>query len=65
MWWHPSVPEKLKQEWEDGTHLVVISNQGSKKPKIKSEWRAKLPLIAAKVRVLVDHKDMPYAYVAG
>ncbi|OXC68513.1 polynucleotide kinase 3'-phosphatase [Cryptococcus neoformans] len=49
MWWHPSVPEKLKQEWEDGTHLVVISNQGSKKPKIKSEWRAKLPLIAAKM----------------
>ncbi|XAO22135.1 polynucleotide kinase 3'-phosphatase [Cryptococcus bacillisporus CA1280] len=49
IWWHPSVPEKLKQEWEAGTHLVVISNQGSKKPKIKSEWRAKLPLIAAKM----------------
>ncbi|KIR51540.1 DNA 3'-phosphatase [Cryptococcus gattii Ru294] len=49
MWWHPSVPEKLKQEWEAGRHLVVISNQGSKKPKIKSEWRAKLPLIAAKM----------------
>ncbi|UOH79766.1 polynucleotide kinase 3'-phosphatase [Cryptococcus neoformans] len=60
MWWHPSVPEKLKQEWEDGTHLVVISNQGSKKPKIKSEWRAKLPLIAAKANNLALQQNNVY-----
>ena len=49
-WWHPSVPERLKAEWESGKHIVVISNQGDGREKIRREWRAKLPLIAAKVR---------------
>ncbi|WVQ85805.1 polynucleotide kinase 3'-phosphatase [Cryptococcus sp. DSM 104549] len=49
MWWNPSVPEKLKKEHGEGRHLVVISNQGDKREKIRNEWRAKLPLIAAKM----------------
>ncbi|WVF68183.1 polynucleotide kinase 3'-phosphatase [Kwoniella sp. CBS 6097] len=49
MWWHPSVPGFLQKEHDAGRHLVVISNQGDPREKIKSEWRAKLPLIAAKM----------------
>ncbi|WVO17508.1 polynucleotide kinase 3'-phosphatase [Cryptococcus depauperatus] len=49
VWWHQLVPDKLKQEWQEGRHIVVISNQGDKREKIKSEWRAKLPLIVAKM----------------
>jgi len=51
MWWHPSVPSRLKDERAQGKHIVIISNQGDKREKIRSEWRAKLPLIAAKVSV--------------
>ncbi|KAK4683660.1 bifunctional polynucleotide phosphatase/kinase, partial [Tremellales sp. Uapishka_1] len=49
VWWHPSVPAKLKSEWEAGRHLVVLSNQGDGRPKVIKEWRGKLPLIAAKL----------------
>ncbi|ORX41001.1 polynucleotide kinase 3 phosphatase-domain-containing protein [Kockovaella imperatae] len=48
-WWHPSVPGKLRAEHEAGKHLVVISNQGDKRPNVRAEWRAKLPLVAAKL----------------
>ena len=48
-WWHPSVPARLKAEWEEGKHLVVISNQGDNREKIRREWNAKLPLIVSKV----------------
>ena len=48
-WWDASVPETLKREREEGKHLVVLSNQGDGREKIRSEWRAKLPLIVAKV----------------
>lgn len=48
-WWDSSVPTQLKREWAEGKHLVVLSNQGDGREKIKSEWKAKLPLIAAKV----------------
>lgn len=48
-WWHPSVPKRLKQEVDEGKHLIVISNQGDSREKIRSEWKAKVPLIAAKV----------------
>lgn len=48
-WWDPSVPTQLKKEWEQGKHLVVLSNQGDGREKVRSEWKAKLPLIAAKV----------------
>lgn len=48
-WWHPSVPNRLKAEWEDGKHLIVISNQGNAREKIRKEWKAKLSLIVAKV----------------
>ena len=34
---------------EEGKHLVVLSNQADSRPKIRAEWKAKLPLIAAKV----------------
>lgn len=57
MWWASSVPTKLKEEWENGRHLVVISNQGDSREKIRSEWRAKLSLIAAKVSVLAPRLD--------
>jgi hypothetical protein len=52
MWWNPSVPERLKREWEEGKHLVVLSNQGGERPKVQEEWKVKLPLIAAKVGYL-------------
>lgn len=48
-WWHESVPRRLKAEYEEGKHLIVISNQGRKGEGIKNEWKAKLALIAAKV----------------
>jgi bifunctional polynucleotide phosphatase/kinase len=48
-WWDVSVPGKMKAEWEEGKHLVVLSNQGDTRPKIREEWKAKLPLIMAKV----------------
>ncbi|WWD20754.1 polynucleotide kinase 3'-phosphatase [Kwoniella shandongensis] len=49
MWWNPVVPERLKKEWEEGRHLVVISNQGDSREKVRNEWKLKLPLIAAKM----------------
>ncbi|OCF43278.1 polynucleotide kinase 3'-phosphatase [Kwoniella heveanensis CBS 569] len=60
VWWHPSVPSYLQKEHEAGRHLVVISNQGDPREKIKSEWRAKLPLIAAKMP-----KDVPLRILAA
>jgi hypothetical protein len=48
-WWDPVVPGRLKKEWEEGKHVVVISNQGDAREKIRKEWKAKVPLIAAKV----------------
>jgi bifunctional polynucleotide phosphatase/kinase len=39
----------LKAEWEEGKHLIVLSNQGDSRPKIREEWKAKLPLITSKV----------------
>ena len=30
---------------------MVLSNQADARPKIRAEWKAKLPLIAAKVRL--------------
>ncbi|WWC92336.1 polynucleotide kinase 3'-phosphatase [Kwoniella dendrophila CBS 6074] len=60
MWWHPSVPEFLKKEHEQGKHLIVISNQGDPREKIKQEWRAKLSLIAAKIP-----KDVPISILAA
>lgn len=53
-WWHVSVPAKLKKEVEEGRHIVVISNQGSEQPKRVAEWKAKVPLIAAKVSPAVQ-----------
>ncbi|WVR08641.1 polynucleotide kinase 3'-phosphatase [Kwoniella sp. DSM 27419] len=60
MWWHPSVPEKLKKEHDQGIHLIAISNQGDPRDKIKAEWRAKVPLIAAKMP-----KDVPLRVLAA
>jgi bifunctional polynucleotide phosphatase/kinase len=48
-WWNACVPGRLKEERGEGKHIVVISNQGDGREKIRTEWRAKLPLIAAKV----------------
>ncbi|KAL7422837.1 DNA kinase/phosphatase Pnk1 [Cryptotrichosporon argae] len=48
-WWHASVPVRLKQEVGEGKHVVVLSNQGDAREKIRAEWRAKVPLIAAKI----------------
>ncbi|WWC98526.1 polynucleotide kinase 3'-phosphatase [Kwoniella sp. B9012] len=60
IWWHSSVPELLKKENEEGRHLIVISNQGDPREKIKSEWRAKLSLIAAKLP-----KEVPIRILAA
>ncbi|WVQ70553.1 polynucleotide kinase 3'-phosphatase [Cryptococcus sp. DSM 104548] len=59
-WWNPSVPDKLRKEYEEGKHLVVISNQGDKSPKRRGEWREKLSLIAAKMP-----KDIPFRVLAA
>jgi bifunctional polynucleotide phosphatase/kinase len=48
-WWDDSVPKRLKQDQKDGKHIVILSNQAFKGPKVRREWRGKLPLIAAKV----------------
>jgi bifunctional polynucleotide phosphatase/kinase len=59
MWWDASVPERLKREWEEGKHLVALSNQGGERPKVQEEWKAKLPLIAAKVCHLLHLHSLP------
>jgi hypothetical protein len=51
-WGDPCVPGQLKRMVEEGKHLVVLSNQADSRPKIRAEWKAKLPLIAAKVSFL-------------
>lgn len=28
MWWHTSVPARLKEEAEAGKHIIILSNQG-------------------------------------
>ncbi|BEI84414.1 hypothetical protein CcaverHIS002_0410180 [Cutaneotrichosporon cavernicola] len=48
-WWDDSVPNRLKQDHKDGKHVIVLSNQAFKGPKVRREWRGKLPLIAAKL----------------
>lgn len=50
MWWHTSIPSVLAKEHAEGKHLVVISNQGDSRAKVRAEWKAKLPLFADKVR---------------
>lgn len=52
VWWNDIVPSHLKREWEEGKHIVVLSNQADDRPKIRNEWKAKLPLIVAKVRCI-------------
>jgi len=54
VWWNPGVPKRLQKEHAEGKHLVVISNQADARPKIRSEWRAKLSLIAGKVSSSCD-----------
>lgn len=53
-WWHPSVLAKLQAEHDEGKHIIVISNQGDAREKIRSEWKAKLPLIVSKVRTVMS-----------
>ncbi|KLT44377.1 PNK3P-domain-containing protein [Cutaneotrichosporon oleaginosum] len=47
-WWDDSVPKRLKQDHKDGKHVVILSNQAFRGPKVRREWRGKLPQIAAK-----------------
>ena len=61
-WWDPTVPAHLKKEWEDGKHLVILSNQGDAREKIRSEWKAKLPLIATKVSPPTHEHATPPLY---
>lgn len=49
MWWNDLVPKRLKEDIKTGKHVVILSNQGDGRPKIRREWKAKLPLIAEKV----------------
>lgn len=48
-WWNDAVPGQLKKDIKAGKHVVILSNQAFRGPKIRREWREKLPLIAAKV----------------
>lgn len=48
-WWNVCVPRRLKDEVAQGRHVIVISNQGGSGIKQRDEWKAKIPLIAAKV----------------
>lgn len=50
-WWNDTVPTRLKEDHEAGKHIVILSNQAFKAPKVRREWRGKLPLIAAKVGI--------------
>lgn len=69
-WWNDAVPRRLKEDAKAGRHIVILSNQAFKAPKVRREWREKLPLIAAKVgvrRVLIaaGRRADPRARSAG
>jgi bifunctional polynucleotide phosphatase/kinase len=51
-WWHRSVLAKLQAEHEAGYHIVILSNQGDGREKIRNEWKAKVSLICDRVRIL-------------
>lgn len=58
-WWHASVPGRLAAEHAEGKHLVIISNQGDSRPKVRAEWKAKVPLFCAKVGPGPTSRTMP------
>jgi len=49
VWWDASVPKQLKADVAAGRHVVVLSNQATKSPKLQRAWKEKIPLIATKV----------------
>ncbi|KAK6334260.1 hypothetical protein TWF730_003474 [Orbilia blumenaviensis] len=50
-WWHPTVPSKLRQMFDDGYRLVIFTNQnglkasGSKADEKLKEWKKKINYI--------------------
>jgi hypothetical protein len=55
-WWDASVPKRLKADVEEGKHVIVLSNQAAKSPKLRRAWMEKIPLIAEKVRLKTRRK---------
>jgi bifunctional polynucleotide phosphatase/kinase len=53
MWLYPEVPKRIAEEVKDGRHVVVLSNQGSGRPKLIAEWKKKLRLICESVSSLL------------
>ncbi|KDQ60548.1 hypothetical protein JAAARDRAFT_55276 [Jaapia argillacea MUCL 33604] len=46
-WWNSVVPSKLKEAHKDGFSIVIISNQALRSTAQITEWKQKIPLIAA------------------
>ncbi|PPQ63178.1 hypothetical protein CVT24_005723 [Panaeolus cyanescens] len=57
-WWRPCVLEKIKEVYEEGYAIVLISNQGIK-PALLKTWKEKIPLIA------VAFGDIPFRIFAA
>ncbi|KAH9061190.1 polynucleotide kinase 3 phosphatase-domain-containing protein [Lactarius vividus] len=57
-WWKAVVPQKLKEALDSGYSVVVISNQNIKSAAL-TDWKKKIPLIAAAV------PDLPFRIFAA
>ncbi|KAK6347679.1 hypothetical protein TWF718_005517 [Orbilia javanica] len=56
-WWHPTVPSKLRQMFEDGCRIVIFTNQnglkasGSKADDKLKEWKKKINYIVTALNI--------------
>ncbi|KAG8755678.1 hypothetical protein FRC14_003769 [Serendipita sp. 396] len=61
-WWHANVPSKLKEVYEQGYFVVIISNQGGLSVplgKRREQWETKIGLIAKELA------DVPFHILAA
>ncbi|GLB35210.1 putative PNK3P-domain-containing protein [Lyophyllum shimeji] len=57
-WWRASVPAKLKDVFDSGYAVVIVSNQALKPQALKT-WKLKIPLVAEALR------DVPFRLFAA
>ncbi|OCH95217.1 PNK3P-domain-containing protein [Obba rivulosa] len=57
-WWRPIIPNKLKELYDDGYAIVIVTNQALKSAALV-EWKKKLPLIGAAL------PDVPFRLFAA
>ncbi|TBU28970.1 PNK3P-domain-containing protein [Dichomitus squalens] len=58
-WWNKIVPKKLKEVHEQGYSVVIMTNQGLRTTAQISDWKMKIPLIAAAL------PDVPFRIFAA